>query len=77
MYMLIDYIHLTELPKGPWGQPPRVPAITDPDYIKHVDCDGARFHVFTFAGRVDPVTGEMTSTKSCSEPKCIVNKAGY
>ena len=42
---------------------PREPA-SDPDYIKHVHCEGARFHVKSWSS---------LGTR-CSEPKCILNK---
>ena len=43
---------------------PRVPCDTDKNYIKHVYCDGARFHVISFSN-----LGEH-----CSEKNCIINK---
>lgn len=42
---------------------PREPA-SDPEYIKHVNCEGAYFHVISYS----------TSGMRCSEPKCILNK---
>ena len=39
-------------------------AASDPDYIKHVYCEGARFHVKSWD----------TFGTRCSEPKCILNK---
>jgi len=43
--------------------PPREKA-SDPNYIKHVNCDGAYFHVLCYT----------TNRTFCSEPKCIINK---
>ena len=36
----------------------------DDHYIKHVHCDGARFHVLHWS----------SNGTHCSEPNCIVNK---
>ena len=49
---------------------PRVQSEIDSDYIKHVRCEGARFHVLSWSLRDD-----KTHTQ-CSEKDCIVNK-GY
>jgi hypothetical protein len=38
-------------------------------WIKHVHCDGARFHVLSWIGYWDG-----TSKCVCSEPDCIYNK---
>lgn len=43
---------------------PVEPADSDPNYIKHVICEGARFHVIGYA----------TTGMFCSESKCIINK---
>lgn len=42
---------------------PREPA-SDSNYIKHVNCDGAHFHVLSYS----------TQGTHCSEPNCIINK---
>lgn len=39
-------------------------AESDPDYVKHVYCDGARFHVISYS----------SDGMHCSEPNCIINK---
>ena len=39
-------------------------AASDPQYIKHVRCEGARFHVLFWS----------TKGTHCSEERCIVNK---
>lgn len=44
-------------------QVPREPA-SDPKYIKHVYCDGARFHVLSY----------HSFGIRCSEKNCIYNK---
>lgn len=51
------------LPEGS-RQPMPEPAASDPEYVKHVICEGARFHTPMWDSR-----GEH-----CSEPRCIVNK---
>lgn len=43
---------------------PVEPADSDPNYIKHVVCEGARFHVI----------GYSTTGRFCSEARCIINK---
>lgn len=40
------------------------PAPSDPEYVKHVICEGARFHTPKWDSR----------GTHCSEPRCIVNK---
>ena len=57
----MDSIFLTETPHP--LRVPREPA-SDPEYIKHVYCDGARFHVCSW---------DNFGTR-CSEPACILNK---
>lgn len=57
----MNTIRLDEIP-NPLNVP-REPA-SDPDYIKHVSCEGARFHVKSYSN---------LGTR-CSEPKCILNK---
>ena len=54
-----DYIFLKE-------KPFLIPTeeASDPEYIKHVVCEGALFHVQSYS----------TSGIHCSEPKCIINK---
>jgi hypothetical protein len=42
---------------------PEIPA-SDPKYIKHIRCDGARFHVLSWS----------TLGRHCSHPRCVVNK---
>ena len=42
---------------------PREPA-SDPGFVKHVRCEGARFHVLYWD----------TPGAHCSEPDCIINK---
>jgi hypothetical protein len=44
--------------------PPREPAESDPKYIKHVVCEGARFHVVHWDNK----------GAHCSERRCILNK---
>lgn len=56
-----DNIFLTELPH-PLAVPREI--ASDPDYIKHVYCEGARFHVKSW----------NTFGTRCSETKCIINK---
>ena len=41
---------------------------SDPNYIKHVDCDGAYFHVQSYS-----IHNDVVKT-TCSEKDCIINK---
>jgi hypothetical protein len=50
---------------------PRVKVNKKEKWIKHVHCDGARFHVPSWVGKHD---GQ--AEVHCSEPDCIVNKEG-
>lgn len=50
------------MPEGS-DSPPREKA-SDENYIKHVRCEGARFHVLSYS----------TLGVHCSEADCIVNK---
>lgn len=43
---------------------PVEPAESDEKYVKHVVCEGARFHVLSWS----------TKGTHCSEKNCIVNK---
>jgi len=52
----------TESPRIP-DIPPREPA-SDPIYIKHIHCEGARYHALSWDSK----------GAHCSESKCIVNK---
>jgi hypothetical protein len=45
------------------ADPPRIPS-SDPKHVKHVRCDGARYHVLSWS----------TKGTHCSEKDCIVNK---
>ena len=47
-----------------FGNVPREPAESDPEYVKHVHCEGARFHVLWYD----------TNGKHCSEKDCIINR---
>ena len=46
---------------------PREPAESNPNYIKHVRCEGARFHVLSW----HLINGK--AGMKCSEKDCIVN----
>lgn len=51
----------------------------DPEYNKdgtekHISCDGARYHVISYHGRDNVVTGESWTELHCSEPNCEMNK---
>jgi hypothetical protein len=37
---------------------------SDPNFVKHVRCEGASFHVLSYD----------TNGVHCSEPECIINK---
>ncbi|MFH1648870.1 MAG: hypothetical protein ABIA11_04070 [Patescibacteria group bacterium] len=49
---------------------PRKPVKEGEKWIKHVRCDGARFHVLSYGG------GEKGAITHCSETDCIINKTG-
>ncbi len=60
----MDTIRISpEIGLKPYYIPPREPA-SDPQYIKHISCDGARFHVIYWD----------TGNKRCTEKDCIMNK---
>jgi len=40
---------------------------------RHVHCDGARFHVLSWSGRIDKY-GKIHGFEHCSEPNCEINK---
>lgn len=48
---------------------PRIKVKESEKWIKHVRCDGARFHVLSYYERADG-----THYCQCSEPDCIINK---
>ena len=54
-----------------WQIPPSKPS-SEAGWIKHVHCDGARFHVPTYV-LYETWRGSRAVTW-CSEPKCIMNK---
>ena len=53
--IFIDDPHVFPIPHEP---------ASDPKYVKHVSCEGARFHVLHWDD----------NGSHCSEPKCIANK---
>ena len=59
-----DTIHTTleEIGDGLFATAPRVLVIGGEKWIKHVHCEGARFHVISWF------------PEHCSEPDCIINK---
>ena len=69
----IESANRIRIPPDYFPGPPRKPAETDPEYIKHVACDGARFHVLSYSGYQD-MLGRIHSRTRCSEPRCIINK---
>ena len=58
------FVDPREVIYNPWYSPPQEPSERDKDWIKHVTCDGARFHILSWD----------KYGKHCSEPRCIVNK---
>lgn len=42
-------------------------------WIKHVHCEGARFHVLNYSGKIG-IDGKVKAEIHCSEPDCIYNK---
>jgi hypothetical protein len=55
---------IDEITIKPGEIPPRVKAKTDPRFVKHVNCDGAHFHVLWWDS-----LGEH-----CTEKDCIRNR---
>jgi hypothetical protein len=43
-----------------------------PGFVKHIHCDGARFHVVSW-GCCTSLLGRLEADIRCSEPKCIYN----
>lgn len=58
------YATLEEVGNAPFLNIPREPVVKGERWIKHISCDGARFHVLSWS----------TNGTYCSEPDCIVNK---
>lgn len=54
-----DSVSLPEGSREPLPEP-----ASDPEYVKHVICEGARFHTPSWSSR----------GQRCSEPRCIENK---
>jgi len=65
-------IYLQDNHKGKYILIPREIIKEGEKWIKHVSCDGARFHVLSYGGR-QTWMGFTTYIK-CSEPDCIYNK---
>lgn len=61
-----DTIVLDNLPWAPPSEPASVPG-----FIKHVHCDGARFHVLHWALRSNG--WDQWPEERCSEKNCITN----
>ena len=58
---VLNEIFLDGIPKSLF-RVPREPSSVD-GYIKHVRCEGARFHVLSYS----------SLGVHCSEPKCVIN----
>ena len=65
-------IYLQDNHKGKYTLIPREIIKEGEKWIKHVSCDGARFHVLSYHGK-QTILG-MKCWVSCSEPDCIYNK---
>lgn len=63
--MFDDTIILRQMPK--WGYP-QEKIEQEGKWVKHVVCEGARFHVISWV----LVNGRVR--RFCSEPNCIINK---
>lgn len=61
---MLDTIFIDSKHLDKYFSVPIVPAEEDEDYIKHVHCEGAHFHVLSYTN----------NGIRCSEPKCIKNK---
>lgn len=62
----MSFVHPNDIVQVPYATQPEpwpVPA-SDPDYVKHVQCDGARYHVVSYSSQ----------GMRCSHPRCIMNK---
>jgi len=51
---------------------PRVRINENEKWIKHVHCEGSRFHVLAYIGRENHLRSWCETR--CSEPDCIYNK---
>ena len=58
------YTTLEEIGDGLFDTAQRTFVVEGEKWIKHVHCNHARFHVFSYSG----------AGVHCSEPDCIVNK---
>lgn len=56
-----------ELKSNPLRYPPCEPSGKQ-GFIKHVNCDGARFHVISWG-----LDNDGKVVERCSEPNCIIN----
>jgi hypothetical protein len=60
------------LEKQPDYMGPPIAHASIPGFIKHVICDGARFHVLSYGCRRN-IIGGFEADIRCSEPTCIYN----
>lgn len=65
--MIGDTIYLSGEEKARFFLPREI-AESDPEYIKHIYCQGSREHVLSY----HLVSGR--SVETCSEQNCIINK---
>jgi hypothetical protein len=63
---MVDVIFLEKIPED--GIIPRIKVNPDEKWIKHVCCEGARFHVLYYC------LAQGKAIVLCSEPDCIYNK---
>lgn len=71
MFLGDNQIYLNELPEF---EIPEVKVDPNEKWIKHVHCNGARFHVLRWLGYGGGFMRKSIAITRCSEPNCIVNK---
>jgi hypothetical protein len=57
------FMNLKDLDLGSWPSQD-TPAESDKNFVKHIHCEGAKFHVISYD----------THGPRCSNPRCIINK---
>ena len=71
MFLGDNQIYLDEIPE--LGAP-TIKINPNEKWIKHVHCEGARFHVLSWLGHGGGFGRKCIAITRCSEPNCIVNK---
>jgi hypothetical protein len=71
MFLGDNQIYLDEIPE--LGAP-TIKINLNEKWIKHVHCEGMRFHVLRWSGYGNGFGRRCIAITRCSEPDCIVNK---